>query len=293
MEKRRQLLGSAMLLAAAFIWGTSFFIMKNTLDVIPVCGLLGVRFTVGFVLLSVLFIGKWRLLNKRVLLHGLLCGVLLGSAYIVQTFGLDGTTPGKNAFLTAVYCVLTPFIGWLIFRRRPGSRNWIAAVLCITGIGLVALEDDLTVSTGDLLTLTSGVLYALHILAVNHYGTKDDAVLLTILQFGVTAILAWSLSLLTGETWQTGIPSGAWLSLGYLAVVCTTIAMLFQNVGETLTTASSAAILLSLESVFGVLFSVLSGSEQVHERMLIGFAVIFAAILISELPGRKAAQTVE
>lgn len=288
--KNKQLLGSVMLLSAALIWGTSFFVMKTTLDAVPVCGLLGVRFTAGFALLSVIFAKKWRLLTRKVLGHGLLCGALLGSAYIVQTFGLTGTTPGKNAFLTAVYCVLTPFVGWLIFRKRPHARNWFAAFLCLGGIGLVSLDGDLSVSTGDALTLFSGVLYALHIVAVNHYGRQDDAVLLTTLQFGVTSAAAWALSAST-ESWPAAIPGEAWGALIYLAVMCTTVAMLLQNVGETLTTASSAAILLSLESVFGVLFSVLFAGETVTGRMLIGFAVIFAAILVSELPGKQAAET--
>lgn len=277
-----------MLLSAALIWGTSFFVMKNTLDVVPVCGLLGVRFTAGFALLSVLFYRKWRLLTRRLFFHGLICGFLLAGAYVVQTFGLDGTTPGKNAFLTAVYCVLTPFVSWLIFRRAPALRHWAAAVLCLGGIGLVSLDGSLTVSRGDALSLCSGLLYALHIVAVNHYGRRDDAVLLTILQFGVTALFSWGLSLGT-ETWPAVIPGDSWLSICYLALMCTTVAMLFQNVGETLTTASSAAILLSLESVFGVLFSVLFAGEQVTARMLAGFAAIFAAILISELEPKRSA----
>lgn len=285
--KSKQLIGSGMLLAASLIWGTSFFVMKNTLDVVPVCGLLGIRFTVGFVLLSLIFAKRWRRIDRSQLCHGLICGVLLAGGYIVQTFGLTGTTPGKNAFLTAVYCVLTPFVAWLIFHRAPKARNWIAAVMCLTGIGLVSLDGDLSISSGDALTLVSGVFYAIHIVAVNHYSRKgDDAVLLTILQFGVTAVLAWGISLAT-ETWRAAVPGDAWLALAYLAVMCTAVAMLFQNVGESMTTASSAAILLSLESVFGVLFSVIFAGEQVTARMLAGFAVIFAAVLVSEVPGKN------
>ena len=277
-----------MLLTAALIWGTSFFVLKNTLDSVPVCGLLAVRFTVGFALLSVIFWKKWRLLNRRLMAHGVLCGVLLGSAYIVQTLGLIETTPGKNAFLTAVYCVLTPFVSWIVFRKSPKARNWIAAIMCLTGIGFVSLDGDLTVSTGEALTLLSGLLYALHIVAVNHYGKQEDAVLLTILQFGTTAVMTWSLSFAT-ETWPGMVPAESWFALAYLAVFCTTIAMLLQNVGESLTTASSAAILLSFESVFGAFFSVIYTGEQITIRLLFGFTMIFAAVLVSELHSTKKA----
>lgn len=289
--KNQRLIGNSMLLTAALIWGTSFFVLKNTLNSLPVCGLLAVRFTVGLALLSVIFWKKWRLMNRRLLGHGVLCGVLLGSAYIVQTFGLTETTPGKNAFLTAIYCVLTPFIGWIVFRKRPRLRNWIAAIMCLTGIGFVSLDGDLTVSTGEALTLLSGLLFALHIVAVNHYGQREDAVLLTILQFGTTAVMTWGLSFAT-ETWPTYVPAESWFALGYLAVFCTTIAMLLQNVGESLTNASSAAILLSFESVFGAFFSVIFTGEQITLRLLFGFSMIFAAVLVSELQGaKKAAST--
>lgn len=280
--KNKRAFGNALLLVAALIWGTSFFVLKNTLDAVPVCGLLGVRFTVGFVLLSVIFWKKWRQMDRQTLRHGLLCGVLLGSAYVVQTYGLVGTTPGKNAFLTAVYCVLTPFVTWMLFRDRPTVRNWIAAVMCLVGIGLVSLDGDLTVSLGEGLTLLSGLLYALHIVAVNRYGKQDDAVALTVVQFGVCAAMTWGLSLVT-ETWPQQIAPNAWFALAYLSVLCTTVAMLCQNVGESLTTASSAAILLSLESVFGVFFSVLFTGEQLTVRLVFGFAMIFAAVLVSEL----------
>lgn len=285
--KNQRMLGNILLLSAALIWGTSFFILKNTLDAVPVCGLLGVRFTVGFVLLSIIFHKKWRQLNRKLLGHGVLCGVLLGAAYVVQTFGLSGTTPGKNAFLTAVYCVLTPFVWWLIFRKRPSGRNWIAAVMCLGGIGLVSLDGDLSMSAGDALTLCSGLLYALHIVAVSHYGRSgDDPVVLTNLQFATSAVICWVLSAMT-EAWPSAVPGQAWLALGYLSVMCTTVAMLLQNLGQSMTTASSAAILLSLESVFGVLFSVLFAGERPTVRLIIGFAVIFAAVLVSELQGAK------
>ena len=103
-------LGRAALFAAALIWGSSFFVMKDAVSGVPVFLLLAFRFTVGCALLSVIFWKKWRLCNKRLLLHGAVVGVLLFAAYTAQTYGLKETTPGKNAFLTAVYCVLVPFV---------------------------------------------------------------------------------------------------------------------------------------------------------------------------------------
>ena len=273
--------GRLALLAAAMIWGSSFFVLKNALDDMPVFLILAIRFSVGFGLLAAIFHRRLRAMKKAAVLHGAVCGVLLFTAYAFQTFGLRDTTPGKNAFLTTVYCVLVPFIGWLLFKNKPTLWNWLAAVMCVIGIGLVSLNESLTVNRGDALTLVCGVFYALHVLAVGRFTRHEDAVALTIVQFGAAALCNWAFSLLT-EPMPTAIPAGAILELCYLAVFPTTVAMLLQSVGQSVTPAAPAAILLSLESVFGVLFSVLFAGEQVTLRLLCGFTLIFLAVIASE-----------
>ena len=116
-------LAKPMLFAAAIIWGTSFFVMKNALDVIPVFYLLAIRFTAGAVLLAAVCWKKWAGFTRDYLWRGAVIGAFLFLAYSVQTFGLDRTTPSKNAFLTAVYCVIVPFLYWAAARRRPDRYN--------------------------------------------------------------------------------------------------------------------------------------------------------------------------
>ncbi len=123
-------LAKAALFAAALIWGLSFTVLKASIDIIPPITTIGLRFLIASVFLSVIFFKKFRLLNRDYVLCGILTGVLLGTAYGVQTIGLSGTTPGKNAFLTAGYCIITPFLYWLIGRKRPTKYNITAAVLC-------------------------------------------------------------------------------------------------------------------------------------------------------------------
>lgn len=288
-------MGRVALFAAALIWGSSFFVMKDAVSGIPVFLLLAIRFTVGCGLLSVIFWKKWRKCSPRLLYHGAVVGVLLFAAYTAQTYGLKDTTPGKNAFLTAVYCVLVPFVNWLLLRRRPTGWNWLAAVMCLGGIGLVSLDGSLSMNRGDALTLLGGVFYALHMVAVSRYGEEDDAVLLTTVQFGVSALCCWGSTALF-ET----IPAfhhNAWGELIYLAVFATTIALLLQNVGQSVTPAAQASILLSLESVFGVLFSVICYGETVTLRLLLGFGLIFLAVVASETQfsflRRKCAQNIK
>lgn len=273
--------GRLSLLTAALIWGSSFIIMKDAVDDVPVFMLLGIRFTIACILLGVVFFKRLRQASRTTLLGGLLCGVLLLSAYATQTFGLMGTTPGKNAFLTAVYCVLVPFLTWLFFSKRPTIWNWLAAVLCIAGIGFVSLNGDLSISAGDGLTLVGGVFYAVHILALSRFGERGDPLALTVIQFGTTAVLSWVLSLLTEQGVQLP-PAHIWPQLGYLAVFCTGVTITLQAVGQKLTPPSQAAILLSLESVFGVVFSLLTGAESLTLPLLCGFTLIFVSVIMSE-----------
>lgn len=282
-EKMMRRLAKPMLFAAAFIWGSPFFIMKDALDALPVQYLLAIRFTAGAVLLGLLCWKKWRIFTPDYLWRGAVIGGFLYLAYSVQTYGLALTTPSKNAFLTAVYCVLVPFLYWAFAGVRPDRYNVIAAVLCVAGVGLVSLTGDLTVNPGDGLTLVSAVFYASHIVAVAKVSAGKDIYLLTVFQFAFSGLYAWIGGAFT-ETFpaQALVRPEVVLPLIYLAVMATTAALLFQNVGQVWSDPASASVILSLESVFGVLCSVAFAGDQVSGKMLLGFALIFVAVVCSE-----------
>lgn len=282
-EKMMKKLAKPMLFAAAFIWGSSFFIMKDALDALPVQYLLAIRFTAGAVLLGIFCGKRWRTFTPDYFWRGAVIGGMLYTAYSIQTYGLALTTPSKNAFLTAVYCVLVPFLYWAAARIRPDRYNVLAAVLCVTGVGLVSLTGDLTVNPGDGLTLVCALFYAMHIVSVAKVSPGKDIYLLTVFQFAFAALFAWIGGALT-ETFpaQALAKPEVLLLLAYLAVMATTVALLFQNVGQVWSDPASASVILSLESVFGVLCSVLFAGDQVSGRMLAGFALIFVAVVCSE-----------
>ena len=276
-------LAKPMLFAAALIWGTSFFIMKNALDSLPVYALLAIRFTAGAILLSIVCVKKWKDFTVDYLWRGAVVGGFLFTAYTVQTFGLSLTTPSKNAFLTAVYCVLVPFFTWMVVHRRPDRYNIAAAVLCVAGVGLVSLNEALTINIGDLLTLLCAVFYAAHIVAVEKLSPGKDIYLITIFQFAFAALYSWIFSLTTEVFPAQALRDPAvFLPLAYLCVMATTVALLFQNVGQIWSDPASASVILSLESVFGVMFSVVCYGDEVSFKMLCGFAIIFVAVLCSE-----------
>lgn len=277
----KRILPKFALFFAAMIFGSSFFIVKNTVDIFPTNFLLAIRFTIGCLLLCALFPRKLRQMDRACLWQGTVLGLLIFAGYCIQTIGLTDTTPGKNAFLTASYCILVPFLHWVVDKRRPDLYNFSAAFLCLTGIGLVSFDGSFSMRFGDAMTLVSALFFAAHIVAGARFGGKSDPILLTIVQFGVAAVCAWILGFAT-ETFPKEIPLNAVLGLLYLAVFATTLALLLQNVGLKYADPTSGAILLSLESVFGVLFSMIFYHEQLNFRLTAGFLLIFVAVILSE-----------
>ena len=281
-ENTLKKLAKPMIVLATLIWGSTFFILKDTLDDVDLMFLLAFRFTLAAALLALVFWRHWRGVDRSYWWRGGVLGALMFAAYAVQNYGLMDTTPGKNAFFTAVYCVIVPFLYWAMDRRRPSRWNVLAALLCVAGIGFVSWDGGLALSAGDLLTLLGGFLYACHIAAVAKFSQGRDIFPLTVIQFGATALCCWAGTLFTRGIPVDGLPPQAWWVLLYLAVAATSVALLFQNVGQKYTDPSSAALLLALEAPFGVAFSVLFGAESPAPLMYLGFFLIFLAIVCSE-----------
>ena len=276
---------SPLIVLATIIWGSSFVVMKSSVDVLPTFWLLAIRFSFAALVLGVVFFRRWKVCDRQYLIGGTVMGFCLFVAYAFQTFGLERTTPGKNAFLTAVYCVVVPFLYWLVARRRPDKFNVIAAVLCIAGIGLVSLtgDDAAAFNLGDVLTLVGGFFFAAHIVAVSKYAEGRDIFILTTLQFASFAVFSWIGVLVTGAPVAPEVFNGELMfGLAYLVIFASCGALLFQNIGQKYTAPATAAVLLSLEAPFGVVFSILFANERPTDLMYLGFALIFVAVVCSE-----------
>jgi len=286
-DKTKSNLAKSALLISTIIWGGSFVVLKNAITTMPPYFVLGMRSLIAAVILSIVFWKRLKKLNRQYLWEGAVMGVLLFTAFAFQTTGLMTTTPGKNAFLTSVYCVLVPFFYWMFTRIRPDRFNILAAFICIIGIGFVSLRGESIIiggsliAIGDVLTLISGIFYALHIVAVARFASGKDVILLTIVQFVIYCILSWGMFFLF-EKAPVSISFTEGLSILYLGVFSTAIALLLQSIGQKYTPASQAAVILSLEGAFGVAFSMVFYHEQMTVRLFIGFILIFASVLISE-----------
>lgn len=203
-ESNSRHIGRLSLLGATLIWGSSFIILKSTLDSVPTLWVLAFRFSGAALLMALIGAKELKKLDSAYLVRGLGLGAALFAAYTLQTFGLEHTTPGKNAFLTATYCVIVPFMWWLFSRKRPDAYNLAAALICICGMALVSLDGSLTLGLGDGLTICCGFFYALHIiLTARRRGAQPCAALHAAIRRGGAAVLdngALCLGLSPGRT---------------------------------------------------------------------------------------------
>lgn len=280
-NKKNVVWGRAALVFTTLIWGTSFVILKNTLESVPTFYVLAFRFSGAAILMLLIGIKDIKRLDKSYLLAGALMGSVLFTAYSLQTFGLYFTTPAKNAFLTATYCVLVPFVCWAFEKKRPDVFSFLAALICLIGLGFVSLKNDYSVNIGDVLTICSGLFYAVHMVLTGKFVHGRSIALLTMAQCASAGILSWILALSTTEFPAQISTENIW-SIAYLCVMCTAVCFVLQTFGQKFTPPSTAAIIMTLESVFGAAFSVLLYHETLSLRLVIGFILIFSAVLICE-----------
>lgn len=276
-----------LIIAATIIWGFSFVVVKDAVDAVSPAWLMGMRFVATAAILTVVFHKTLHAnFDTSHLFAGVVLGVLSFLGFWIQTIGITDTTPGRNAFLTATYCVMVPFLYWIVAKRRPTVFNLVAAVMCIAGVGFVSLGGDFTFSMrwGDAMTLLSAVFFALHMVMVPVFADRRDIMTITIVQIGTSGLCGIAIGALS-EPMPTFSSLGIdfWVQLGYLVIFASCLAMVFQNVAQAKIPPAQASLLLSLESVFGVAFSVLLYGEELTWMLLAGFALIFCAIVISEI----------
>lgn len=280
-----------LLLLAAAIWGLGTVVVKDTVAVLPPAWLVGIRFFSAGVIFAVVFAARFkRLAEEGRLADHLRAGVTLGllviMAYLLNTGGLTGTTAAKSSFLTGTYCVLVPFIAWAVMRVRPTLFSVAAAVMCLIGIGLVSSPAGgaSSLSWGDGVTLCSAVVLGFQVVATSKLAPGRDMTALTALQFLFGGAFALAVGALCEPAPSLEVITSPEVAgnLVYLIVFATCAALYLQNLGLARVAPSLGALLLSFESVFGVMFSVWLLSETLTVFMIVGFVLIFLAVVVSE-----------
>ncbi len=276
----KSVLADLSLVLIALFWGLSFVAMKDALDSFPTFWLLVLRFSSASILMCVIFWRRVISITREDVHAGVVVGFFLFLGYATQTLGLNYTTPGKQAFLTSTYVVIVPFLSWGFRRIFPGAISFVASLICLVGMAFLTLQENATIGIGDTLTFVCAIFFALHIIVIEYYVADRDPLILTTLQIVMVALLSLPVALLF-ESWpgfQGG--SGLW-SIAYTVILCTVIAFAVQNTAQKYTPSTHAAILLSLESVFGAFAGIYFMNEVFTPRMVVGCALIFIAVLLT------------
>lgn len=289
---KKQLSGVIALLGATVIWGSAFIAQSVGMDKIGPFTFQAVRCFLAVVFLfpaSALFSrGKpfWKSWADPALWRsGVICGLALFAASSLQQIGLVYTDAGKAGFLTAMYIVFVPFLG-LFLGQRPGRNALLSLIPAIVGLYLLSCTSVSGINKGDVLLLLCAVAFSVQILLIDRHCAGLDGLKLNCIQALVAAVLSVPWALLT-ETVDAFRIASCWLPLGYAGVLSMGVAYTLQIVGQKRVAPSAAALLMSLESVFAALFGWLLLHETMTGAEELGCLLVFAAVVISQLPEKK------
>ena len=272
--KSRNMLYLAMLATAA-IWGGSFVVMKDSLEKQDVFSFLASRFILASILMFMYRPTALRGLSKKFVLRGILAGILLGSGYIFQTFGLTNTTVSNTGFITGLYLVFTPLISLIILRRHVIRIQWLAVILAFIGLFLISYN-GVSIGRGETLVLISAILYGAHFVALGEWSDGGNSYALTLIQIATLAVMASLFTIKDG--FQLPPDSSVWLAVLFTAFFATFLAFLVQTKAQSVMSATAASVLLATETPFAVIFGLYFNSDPLTIKIVTGGMLVMAAM---------------
>jgi drug/metabolite transporter (DMT)-like permease len=282
MKQRKTLTGSGALLLAAVIWGFGYVVISDSLNLVDVGYLMAYRYILAALGMAIVFRKHLPSIDHRLLGEGAVLGLLLYFSQYVQTVACGHTTAGKVSFITALYVVLVPICGLCGFQQKMSRNHWTAVILALPGLFLLTQAEG-GINRGDLLALAGSFGFAVHILFSDRFAQRDSVVLLSLLQFGWAAVYSTGVLSISGQPLLLGEISWAVGSrLIFMGLISTLMGFFLQMWGQKLVSPSLAAMLLSTEALFGLLFSVLLLHEGMTLPMCLGGVLMLAAILVAE-----------
>ena len=300
----KKTLCSLLLLFTAMIWGTAFAFQRAGRGAIEPFSFVAARMALSAAAVGIPAFSlkrrragrdasdpdQEREKRRGTLLGGLCCGLFLGAASLFQQTGVFYTTAGKAGFITAMYMLLVPILELLLFRKRHGALVWGAVALGVAGLYLLCVTEGFTLARGDALVCVCALLFAGHILCCGHFAPRADPLALSAIQFAAAALLAaLAAALFEQPTWEK-LLSTLWPIL-YCGLISGGLGYTLQMIAQRHTDPTVASLLMSLESVFAVLAGALLLSERMSAREALGCAVMFAAIVLVQLPHAGREQT--
>lgn len=285
--KNSRFLGEIYLIFTAFLWAISFIWMKDALTYgLKANQVIFVRYTIATLMMLPFCIKDLKRVTKEELFLGFVGGVLLGAAMLLQTAALGMTTPSNTAFITTTYVVMVPFISWIFTRTKPSAKVYLCAALATVGLYILTKTpgEAMHFAPADLLTLGGAVFFALQVVFITYAAKRMSVKMLTFLPLAYISIITLVIAVCTGSVALSGenIPL-AMANVAMCALFATILAGICQAAGQKRVEPARASIIMSLESVFTCFVSVILGYDALTLNLIGGGAIIFAAIIISEL----------
>jgi len=274
------------LFAVTAAWGASFVLMKPAIERQPVPDFLATRFVIATIILIMIRPQVLRSISPRVWWTGGVAGVVLALGYVTQTIGLHFATAAITGFLTGLYVVLTPILAWLMFRQRLNQKVLVAAVLGLTGLGVISLT-SFGIGIGEVWIIIGALFFALHIVVLGRWAPGADSWSLTVVQLIVVSVVTIVLTFADGDGYVAPPDTDVWIAVLITAVFATALAFLLQTWAQTKLDSSRTAIILTAEVPWAAGLSVAVGQETLATRTIIGGCIMIAAMLIAEWPSRR------
>lgn len=283
-----------MLMLTAFIWGTAFVAQSVGMDYLEPFTFNGIRCIIGAVALlpCVALLNKINGKNENVegtrkdlIVGGIACGLLMFAASSLQQVGIQYTTAGKAGFITAFYIVFVPVLG-IFLKKQTGWKVWMSVVIALAGLYFLCITEGFSIGKGDMLIFLCALIFSAHILVIDHFAPKVDGVKMSCLQFFVCGVVSLPF-MFALETPKMGAMVAAWMPLLYAGVLSCGVAYTLQIIGQKNVNPAIASLILSLESCFSVLAGWIVLGETLSTREAIGCVLMFAAIILAQLPERK------
>ena len=278
---------TVVLVGITAVWGSTFFLVKDVVRELSPADFLAVRFVLAAVAMTAVFWRPLRALTRHQVLVGAGLGGVYAVAQLLQTVGLAHTEASRSGFITGTYVVMTPLLSAALLRDRVPRSTWAAVGLSALGLAALSLRGGAAsgLGFGEAVTLASAGVYALQIIGLGRWSYASAAAGLSAMQMIVIAAVCVVAAVPGGIDLPVG--TGAWTSVLYMALVAGALAIWGQTWAQSHLTATRAAVVMTLEPVFAAGFAVALGGEVLTARMLLGGALVLAAMYVVELPGRR------
>lgn len=278
----KKTLGIIGLVIITIIWGGGFVASDIALNELSPFEIMSYRFLIASIIMGVFAWRNLKTIRKDEIIYGSILGVALFSGFALQIIGLKYTTPSNNAFLTATNVVMVPFIAYFIGRKKLNKADIIGSFTALIGVGILSLQSNFSIGTGDLFTLLCALGFAFQIYLTGIFGKKIRPSILNFLQM-FTAFCLSIIGLLFSGSINLSLSKQGFSAIIYLGVVSTALCYFLQTAAQKHVDETKSAIILSMEAVFGTLFSIILLGEKPNLKMVIGGIMILSAVLISEL----------